>query len=79
MILEACTYPSKELRRHVSEITDDPSVKDRILFSGRELLELRRAPDPLCHATERSPIEGCPDERIPGSVVLDCLVDGMTG
>ena len=62
VILETRTHPSDELRRHVSQIANDPGSKDRILFGRRELLELRCSPDPLCHDGDRSPIDRGPIE-----------------
>ena len=52
--LRARTHPSEELRRHISEVANDPGIEDRILFSWRELLKLRCSPDLLCHVGERT-------------------------
>ncbi len=44
--------PVEELGGHIVQIGEDAGLEERVLFGGRELLELFRSPEPTCHLLE---------------------------
>jgi len=51
-VFDSGADPVEELRGHIVQVGEDAGLEERVLLSGRELLELFRSPEPTRHVLD---------------------------